>query len=563
MNAFVTRIIDPDLSIILLLIAPLSAALVSLFGKITSKKVAALLAFLLWFSGTVWALFSSIGPIFCGGTLRYTFGGWAEPYGIVLGLNGTGWIAGFTILALGSAALLHTYTKDEYGPLFYSLIYLAFFSLQGITFTKDLFNLFVWFEILSLCSFVLIGYDHKKQSLTAALQYLFISSVSIVFFLLGVWVLYQYSGSLSLQTISQKLSDGSLSGRPLRFAVAAISAGMLTRSAIFPFHSWLPPAHASAPYPVSAVLSGFIIKAPVFALYHFTEYVPLSGVKEFIIWIGAAGALTGGLGAVLQTDAKRVLGYSSVATMGYIMAVFGMGGAFGKTAVLYSILAHAFSKGLLFLVVGETTQRVGSRDINTVRGLGRLYPLQAALFLIGACSIVGVPFFAGYGAKQLVFHSLFHHAAGIVFLLAGVGTAAALWRIGVMFTGTPPVAFSQKTSAQSKPLNRLSSAGGSLLLASGCVLLGLFPAPLSRVLSALGTAGPVREGGLGMEWYSPTGIIKSAVTVGTALLLALLLSRSFGRKAERKWSLFRIGITGSLRLLVFGSLLFFLLAAFL
>lgn len=110
---------------------------------------------------------------------------------------------------------------------------------------------------------------------------------------------------------------------------------------------------------------------PVFALYHFTEYVPLSGVKEFIIWIGAAGALTGGLGAVLQTDAKRVLGYSSVATMGYIMAAFGMGGAFGKTAVLYSILAHAFSKGLLFLIVGETTQRVGSRDINTVRGLGR------------------------------------------------------------------------------------------------------------------------------------------------------------------------------------------------
>lgn len=360
MNTFVTWINNPNLSIVVLLIAPLTAAIISLFGKIVSNKTMMFIAFFVWFSGTAWALFSSAVPLFCGDTLRYTFGGWAEPYGIVLELNGTGWVAGFTLLALGSAVFLHTCTKKDYSPLFFSLIYLVFFSLQGITCTRDLFNLFVWFEILSLCSFVLIGYDCNKQSLSAALQYLFISSVSIVFFLLGVWVLYQYSGTLSLHTISQSLSNGSLSGRPLQLAVAAISAGILTRSAIFPFHSWLPPAHAAAPYPVSAVLSGFIIKAPVFALCHFTEYISLSDGSDFIIWIGAASALTGGIGAVLQTDAKRVLGYSSVANMGYIIAAIGMGGAFGKTAVLFSILAHAFSKGLLFLIVGETTQRIGS-----------------------------------------------------------------------------------------------------------------------------------------------------------------------------------------------------------
>ncbi|MFP4489976.1 MAG: complex I subunit 5 family protein [Spirochaetaceae bacterium] len=563
-----------ELPVILLLLAPLAASIVSMCGKLIHKRAAVLPAFLVWSLGTGWALFASAPAVFEGKSLLYALGGWAEPFGIVMELNGASWAAGVTSLVLGTAIWLQTFGNRNYTSFFYSILYLTFFSLQGVLCTRDLFNLFVWFEILSLCSFVLMAYDKEIESLTAALRYLFMSTVSIIFFLLGLWIFYRYSGTLSLETIAAYLLEGDISRRAAGLATAAVAAGILTRSAIIPFHTWLPYAHAAAPHPVSALLSGFVIKAPVFALWHFTDYISFSGLGELLIWLGAGSAVVGGWGAAFQRDAKKVLAYSSIGQMGYIVAAFGIGGELGKTAALYSIAAHALYKGLLFLVVGETTHRVGCRSVHTVRGLGRLFPFHTFMFALGAVSIMGIPLFAGYGAKHLLSISLYNHPAGLLVPVAGAGTAAALFKLSRMFTGTPSEAIRIGYSKWNSGARLLESpfrgsfvfpATGLLVLASGCIVLGISPESVLGILLPL----VEREDPAAfltqlskIEWFALGGLLKTAGTIAAAALLYTFLQLPPGRAVEARLAEYRVSLNGSLRLLILGSLLFFLFGAF-
>ena len=571
-----------DIYVLFLLLAPLSAVLVTLLSKLLPREVSQLPAFLIWFVGSLWALLRTADA--AGSVPRmYAFGGWREPLGIVFELNGIGWAAALLALVIFTAVWLVSWKQRGYGSSFYFTLYLTHFSLLGILFSRDLFNLFVWFEVLSLCSIILVAYDRTPTALLAAFRYLLLSTVSITFYLIGVWIFYRSTGSLAFGEIAAYLKELPRgAGAVSKTALALITVGIATRSAVVPFHTWLPPAHSSAPYPVSALLSGLVIKVPLLALWHFYAYLPFSPMEQLPTWLGIGGALVGGIAAVMQSDAKRILAYSSVGQMGFIVAVFSFGGAFGEAASLFYILLHALSKSLLFLSVGYVTQHAGSRDVYILRGMQRRFPLTAVWYWIAAFTLMGIPLSGGYYAKLLVSSSLYNHPGAWLLNIAGAATAIALFKLGRIFTGPRDdtedglgtglrisIAAEPGTSAKPRAIGAITL--GMALLAASCVAIALFPQHLFRFLSSLSIVGPVIEGSggaisgpiSGLSWYSSSSLLKAALITlsGTAGLFIFQIQKV--RKGIQTMSTAYsagAGLNSSLRFLVAGLLLLLFLS---
>src|SRR6056297_507644 len=508
-----------DIYVLFLLLAPLSAVLVTLLSKLLPREVSQLPAFLIWFVGSLWALLRTADA--AGSVPRmYAFGGWREPLGIVFELNGIGWAAALLALVIFTAVWLVSWKQRGYGSSFYFTLYLTHFSLLGILFSRDLFNLFVWFEVLSLCSIILVAYDRTPTALLAAFKYLLLSTVSITFFLIGVWIVYRSTGSLSFGEIAAYLHALPKGAWPFsKTALVLITVGIATRSAVIPFHTWLPPAHSAAPYPVSALLSGLVIKVPLLALWHFYAYLPFSPVEQLPIWLGIGGALVGGIAAVMQSDAKRILAYSSVGQIGFIVAVFSFGGALGQTAALFYILLHALSKALLFLSVGYVSHHAGSRDVYSLRGMQRRFPLTAVWYWIAAFTLMGIPLSGGYYAKLLVSSTLYTYPGAWLLNIAGAATAIALFKLGRIFTGPSTGLAAEPVPGTGIKTRAISAASlGMAILAAACVAMALFPQQLFRFLSSLSVINPggISPGGIGQRgselvidssiWYSPSSL---------------------------------------------------------
>jgi formate hydrogenlyase subunit 3/multisubunit Na+/H+ antiporter MnhD subunit len=560
--------------VLLLMFSPLIASLVCLVGKLVSPRYSVLPAFMLWAVGSIAALIVSAPTVLNGGSLLYTFGGWAEPYGIVLEVNGITWLATLIDVLIGSAAWLQSRRYRRFGPLFYFFFFMTFFSLQGVLYTRDLFNLFVWFEVLSLSSFMLITYDQNRSTYIAAVRYLLISTVSVVFFLLGVWIIYTVTGSLSLPTIASaltKISSGHGSGIEfIKPAVALMSAGILTRAAVVPFHAWLPEAHAAAPYPVSALLSGFVIKAPMLALWRIYDYISFPQSRELLIWIGCICGFVGVLAAMVQKDAKKLLGFHSVSQMGYIVAAFAVGGTAGKAASLFYIIGHALFKSLLFLTVGRVTERIANRNVYEVRGMGRFFPVSAVLFAVAAFSISGVPLFAGFTAKLLVSKVLQYHSAYWMLFAAGIGTAASFFKLGCIFIGAHPRGDNGRlewlpSDISSSRVSAVFADIGTAALAGGCLVMGIVPnhihalfvrliegKTINKTISALSTTDMNSV----VHWYTLPALLKTAGMVAGGFIISLILLSGPGKTGAHLIRARMFGINGSLRLLTGGFILF-------
>ncbi len=576
-----------ELPVLLILFSPLLAAIISLAGKYLPSRYSELPSFLIWLTGSLLALRLSLPAVISGGALQYSLGGWAEPLGISLEVNGVTWIATLTDVLIASAAWLCTRRHRQFNYLFYFFFFMALFSLQGVLCTRDIFNLFVWFEVLSLSSFVLISYDRSLVSRLAAIRYLLISSTSILLFLVGVWILYRLTGVLSLEEIAVRLAelqttaaDGSY--RPaVALAIVLMTGGILTRAAVVPFHTWLPDAHSAAPYQVSALLSGFVIKAPMLALWKIFSFITLQRVLDGLIWVGAVCALWGVLAAMVQKDAKKLLGYHSVSQMGYIVAAFGAGGEIGRSAALFYIIAHALFKSLLFFTVGNVTSRAGTRDVYTLRGLARSFPLQTVLYCIAAASIAGVPFFAGFTGKLLVATSLYGHSAYTLLMLAGVGTAASFVKLSGIFTGrsslsaasTVPLSTEGDTASGDTSPDYNASGDtaaaflGMSIIAAGCLLMGILPTAVHGFLLQLAVpaASALHQSAIAIPadeiftgWYSASNLFKAFITLAAGAGISLFLFSPHGKTLSHRIRGWAVGLNGSLRLVTAGFVLLIL-----
>jgi len=342
-----------------------------------------------------------------GGEVVYNMGGWATPIGIDLRLDGLTALLLLTVntvalaVALYAADYMQTFTAR---PRFYSLFLLMVTGMNGVVMTGDLFNLYVFLEISAIASYALVAFGCEREELEASFKYIVLGSVSSSLILIALALMYGVTGALNMAQVSARVAAGGMDA-PLTLAFALFICGFAFKAALVPFHAWLPDAHPAAPAPVSAMLSGVLIKAVgiyVLARLVFNVFGPVAGVLELLCWLGLASMVVGALAALGQNDIKRMFAYSSISQAGFIVLGFGLATPLGLVGALYHLVNHALFKSLLFLNAGAVEYCTGTRKLDELGGLNRALPVTGATSLVGSMSIAGIPPFNGFWSKLII-----------------------------------------------------------------------------------------------------------------------------------------------------------------
>lgn len=340
------------------------------------------------------------------GVFVYTMGRWFPPKGINFVADGLSclmlvvinWVALFATLY--SVSYMKRFTAKA---KFYSLFALMLAGMNGVVLTGDFFNLFVFLEIASIASYALVAFGVGAEELEAAFKYMVMSSVASIFVLFSVGLLYGLTGSLNMADIG-----GIIQGQKnllLSFSLVLFLAGFGLKAAVIPFHSWLPDAHPSAPAPISAMLSGVLIKAlGIYAIMRilFNVYGMSIQLSWVLMVMGVISMVVGGILALRQRDFKRLLAYSSISQIGYIMIGLGCGNYWGLLGAVFHLFNHATFKALLFLNSGAVEYSTGTRDLEEMGGLSKVMPVTGTTSTIGSLSISGLPPFNGFWSKLFI-----------------------------------------------------------------------------------------------------------------------------------------------------------------
>lgn len=341
------------------------------------------------------------------GTLVYSMGGWKPPVGIAMVLDGLTAFMLVTVnviaflIALFSVNYMERYTSKT---KFYTLFLLMVAGMNGVIITGDLFNLFVFLEIASVASYALVAFGTEKHELEAAFKYAVMSTVGSLFILLGIVFLYSYTSTLNMADMAQVLVQKGPGNITLLVSVFFLM-GFGLKAALVPFHAWLPDAHPSAPAPISAMLSGVLIKSlGVYALCRiFYNVIGISPkISEVLLFLGALSMVVGVFLAVGQWDFKRLLAYHSISQIGYVILGIGLGTPLGILGGLFHLLNHSVFKSLLFLNSGAVEYATGTRDLKKMGGLAEKMPVTATTSLIASMSIAGIPPFNGFWSKLII-----------------------------------------------------------------------------------------------------------------------------------------------------------------
>jgi multicomponent Na+:H+ antiporter subunit D len=289
---------------------------------------------------------------------------------------------------------------------YYSIFLCMVAGLNGIVLTGDLFNLYIFMEIVAISSYALVAFGCEHDELEAAFKYAVLGTVASAFVLIGIALLYAMLGTLNMVEMSVKLAAGGMN-MPITFALGLFLCGFGLKAALVPFHAWLPDAHPSAPAPVSAMLSGVVIKtAGIYVLIRlvfnvFTiQLVP--DLLAILRLLGLVSMIVGGILAIGQWDMKRLLAYSSISQIGYIVVGLGLGTPLGLTGALFHLVNHSVFKSLLFLNAGAVEYATGSRDLRHLGGLSRNMPFTANMSLVGSMAISGIPPLNGFWSKLII-----------------------------------------------------------------------------------------------------------------------------------------------------------------
>jgi multicomponent Na+:H+ antiporter subunit D len=288
-------------------------------------------------------------------------------------------------------------------PGFFATISLLLAALLGMVVTGDLFNLYVFIEIASIAAYTLVALPGGAASL-AGFRYVLAGTVGASFYLLGLAYLFALTGTLNLADMTVQLAKVGPSPAVL-VALAFIVCGLGLKMALFPLHGWLPDAYASAPFGAAAFIAAVMTKVNAFALLRVLHAVlwPILPddlpIGTLIAWLGAAGIIAGSVMALAQTDAKRLLAYSSVSHLGYVALGIGLGTRTALIGAVLHIVAHALAKCCLFLVVGGVAYRGVDRNPDAWGGLGRKMPASMAALVVAALSMIGLPPTAGFFSK--------------------------------------------------------------------------------------------------------------------------------------------------------------------
>jgi multicomponent Na+:H+ antiporter subunit D len=363
---------------------------------------------------------------------------------------------------------------------FYGLFLILILGLNGVVLVHDLFSMYLYLEVASIASYMLVAFTLEFDGIESALKYLLLSVVGTALVLIALALIYLRLGTLEFSAVKGLLAQGDLP-RLFLLTGAMFLAGFGLKAAIMPFHAWLPDAHPSAPAPVSAILSGVVIKvAGVYALIRIFLYLyPRTPQIQYVfIVLGVVSMAFGAIIAYFQDDIKRMLAYSSISQVGYIMIGLGIGHPLAIAGALFHILNHAQFKSLLFLNSGALQYRTGTRNMTEMGGLESRMPITSTTSIFGTLSIAGIPPFNGFFSKLFIILGA---------IKAGYYTVAALAAIFSIFTlGYFLViqrrVFFGKLNLKWKDLKEapMAMSVSVILLAGACLFTGVF---FSQVLT--------------------------------------------------------------------------------
>lgn len=424
-------------------VIPLIAAPLSLFLR--NATAAWLLALVATWSAFVIACLLLV-QVLDQGVLSYALGGWPPPWGIEYRLDAAN--APVLVIVSGIGAAVMTYARQgilaeiekHNQALFFPVFLLALAGLLGVTITGDAFNLFVFLEISSLSTYVLVslGANRDKRALSAAISYLIAGTIGATFFVIGIGLLYMATGTLNIMDLAMRIADMGDS-RLVRAAFAFIIVGIGLKLALFPLHLWLPNAYTFAPSAVTVFIAATSTKVAVYVLMRFVftvfgtrfDFQELT-LSYLFLPLALVGMFVPSIVAVFQTNVKRLLAYSSIAQIGYMLLGLSFATISGLTAASIHLFNHALMKGALFMAVGAVALRMGSTDIDAFTGLGRKMPWTMAAFVAGGLSLIGLPLTVGFVSKWLLIEAAFASGqwwiAGFV-VMSSLIAVIYVWRV--------------------------------------------------------------------------------------------------------------------------------------
>ncbi len=403
-----------------------------------------------------------------GGTLRYAIGNWPAPFGIeyVVDAANVPLLVLVSLLGLATALFARRSVQDEIEParsyLYYACLCLYLSGLLGIAITGDAFNVFVFLEISSLSAYALIALGRRRQALLAAFRYLVMGTVGGTFLLIGIGLMYALTGTLNMADLAERI-PALYGNRALSAALGFIAVGLAIKAAVFPLHAWQPDAYSEAPSAASLLLAGAGAKVAIYAFLRYafgvfgaelvSERLPLA---QIALLAGIAAMLIGSAVACFQTDLKRLLAWSSIGQVGYIVTGLGLATRQGLAAAYLHLVNHGLIKAGLFAAAGIVLLRLGSVRLDALAGLAQRMPWTFAAILIGGLSLIGVPLSAGFVSKWALAQALVagQHWWMLAAMLAS--SLLALVYVGrvveVMWFRTPPAAAPAELTSVGMPL---------------------------------------------------------------------------------------------------------------
>jgi multicomponent Na+:H+ antiporter subunit D len=444
------------LFVILPLLAAFTAAMAGTRLGIYGKGTVSLLFLLLSALGVVMLLDGQGDP------RVYKVGGWEDVSGIPIAIYMVADPLSLimlliinTIAAAASCYALAYMETYEDNPKFYVLFCLMAAGMNGVALAGDLFNLFVFLEISVISAYALVAFGVGREELEASFKYQVLGGIASLLIVFGISLLYWHTKTLNMADMARQLAAGGHT-RLITFIQVVFIAGFGLKSATIPFHAWLPDAHSSAPSPISAMLSGVLIKAiGIYALLRlfFSVFEPQVSIALTLSVLGAVSMIAGVLLAIGQWDLKRLLAYHSISQMGYVVMAAGLGmlvlSRGGDPAVaallisgsLYHLINHAAFKSLLFLNAGSIEHRTGQRDLHRMGGLSDKMPITSYTSLGASMAISGIPPFNGFFSKLIIIIAAVKaqfYLAAVFAVLVSIVTLASFMKVQrYAFFGAP------------------------------------------------------------------------------------------------------------------------------
>lgn len=387
-----------------------------------------------------------LNQVLASGPISYAMGGWAVPWGIEYRVDALNAYLLLIVAAIGTVVMAFArpiverrIRLPEYKqPWFYTAYLLCLTGLLGMTITGDAFNVFVFLEISSLSSYVLISIGRDRRALTAAYQYLIMGTIGATFILIGIGLLYVMTGTLNMADLAGRL-PAVADTRTVRAAFAFLTLGVCLKLALFPLHLWLPNAYAYGPSVVTAFLAATATKVAIYVLLRF--FFTIFGASfsfetmrldRILLPLALVGIFSASVVAIFQTNVKRMLAYSSVAQIGYMILGISLVSVTGLTAGITHLFNHALMKGTLFMALGCVSFQVGAAKLERMAGVGRTMPWTMGAFVIGGLSLIGVPLTAGFISKWYLVLGALERGWWPVALLVLVTSLLAviyIWRV--------------------------------------------------------------------------------------------------------------------------------------